>query len=344
MFDMQSDIQRWLDAQTPIALATVIETWGSSPRSVGSRMAITDDLRIAGSVSGGCVESAVAREALAVLRHHCPRLLCFGVSDDAAWEVGLACGGTIKVWVEPLDVQWWTMHHNAVERGQCVATATFLTGEAAGKRVMLTTAGDRFASETLPDGQQQRLAEIATAGLTDLKTGCTQLENGAEIFLEVVPPAPRLILIGGNHIAVALQHFARMLGFHTILIDPRSAFATSERFPLVDQILHTYPDQALVEVGLTSETYLAVLSHDPKIDDPALQVGLSHDLPYIGVLSSRRAYQNRVERLQQAGVDPERLARIHTPIGLDIQAKTPEEIALAIMAEIVRVRNGRVAL
>ena len=160
------------------------------------------------------------------------------------------------------------------------------------------------------------------------------------MMVDVYHPRPRLIIIGGAHVAMALKNFAHQLGFRVVLIDPRKAFATRERFPDVEVISHQYPDKALAEIGVTSESYVAILTHDPKIDDPALKATLPSSARYIGVLSSKRTHQKRIERLTQEGVDAQLFERIHTPIGLEIGAKTPEEIALCIMAEIIAVRNG----
>ncbi|MBC7869862.1 MAG: XdhC family protein, partial [Chitinophagaceae bacterium] len=163
---------------------------------------------------------------------------------------------------------------------------------------------------------------------------------GQDILIDVYQPRPRLVIVGGAHVAIALNTIAHLLGFRVMLIDPRRAFATAERFPDVEMISHSYPDKALAEMGITSETYIAILTHDPKIDDPALRAALPANAPYVGVLSSKRTHEQRIKRLTEAGISPELLARIRTPIGIEIGAKTPEEIALCIMAEIVAVRNG----
>jgi len=163
-----------------------------------------------------------------------------------------------------------------------------------------------------------------------------------EVLIEVFNPRPRLVIIGGAHVAMALSVFAQQLGFRVVLIDPRKAFATPERFPDVEFIDHRYPDKVLSEIGINSETYIAVLTHDPKIDDPALRVALPSPAPYIGILSSKRTHEKRVERLTGAGLDSQLMTRIRTPIGLDIGAKSPEEVALCIMAEIIAVRNGAI--
>jgi xanthine dehydrogenase accessory factor len=171
------------------------------------------------------------------------------------------------------------------------------------------------------------------------KTSCATIGD-LELLIDVHRPQPRLVIIGGAHVAQALCRLAQILGYEVIVIDPRSAFATPERFLAVKTLSHLYPDKVLPELGLDTETYVAVLTHDPKIDDPALSVALASPAPYVGVMSSSRSHRLRIERLTKAGIDPALLERIHTPIGLSIGAQTPEEIALSVMAQIVAVRNG----
>jgi xanthine dehydrogenase accessory factor len=268
---------------------------------------------------------------LASLSDGKPRLLHFGVSDDTAWDVGLACGGKITIFVEPLDTAWW--QQLSAHADQSFSTITILSGDLAGAKVLI--ADTVYASRPLP-------AELLTA-FTQAAHACpatihTQIENH-EVLIEVYRPQPRLIIVGGAHVAQALDQYAQILGFTVYLIDPRQAFATAERFPKVRQISHEYPDKALKTIPLDSQTYVAVLTHDPKIDDPALQTVLPSPVAYIGILSSRRTHEKRLTRLTELGVDPALFSRIHTPIGIEIGAQTPEEIALAIMAQIISVKN-----
>lgn len=340
MLDILDTVQTWLNKKRPVALATVVSTWGSAPRVSGSKMAVTADMAMIGSVSGGCVENAVIQEALDGLQDGKPRLLQFGVSDDTAWDVGLTCGGKISIYVEPLDTEFWQIAADLVRRDSPYAAVTILEGNLAGKKVLVGSDGDGlYTSDGLAPNQ---IAMLADAAHQSLQTGQTKACTVAEfnVLIEVYVPRPRLIIVGGAHIAMALQKFAQQLGFQVMLIDPRKAFATPERFPDVTQILHTYPDKALLQIGLTAETYLAVLTHDPKIDDPALRTALPAGVRYIGILSSRRTHEKRLERLTVQGVDTNLFDQIRTPIGLNIGAKTPEEIALSIMAEIIAVKNG----
>lgn len=337
MFDILETVETWLEQQRPIALATVTKTWGSAPRREGSKMAVTTDLAMIGSVSGGCVEGAVIEEAMAGLTDGQPRLLKFGVADDTAWEVGLTCGGKIHVYVEPLDSAWWHTLLESIKADSLATTITILEGDNAGQKVLFDAIGStRYATDGLSDGQIQALHDVATS--THRSQQMTW--NDIEIMVDVFSPRPHLILIGGVHVAIPLQAIAREMGFRVSIIDPRKAFATEARFPDIDTILHTYPDKALSQLGLDRNTYLAVLTHDPKIDDKALITALPTNVPYIGVLSSGRTHQKRTKRLKEAGISDDLIARLHTPIGIDIGARTPEEIALSIMAEIIAVRNG----
>ncbi len=331
MLEIIEKVDRWLAEGCAVALATVVDTWGSAPRGIGAKMAVTADMAMTGSVSGGCVESAVIQEAVESLSDGRPRLLHFGVSDDTAWNVGLACGGKITVFVEPLDQNWWQLLSERIRQNVPVVTVTLLEGDCAGQRILF---GDEifYSTAETPEklrqvAQEQPQSKRVTAG-------------AFEVLVDVHNPRPRLVIVGGVHVAIPLQLFATQLGFDVILIDPRRAFASPERFPGIKRVYHSYPDKALPQVGLTRDTYIAILTHDPKIDDLALQTALPTEVSYVGVLSSRRTHERRLERLTKAGLEPHLLDRIHTPIGIDIGAKTPEEIALSIMAEIVAVRNG----
>lgn len=332
MLDILETVENWLKQSRTIALATVVSTWGSAPRQVGSKMAVTSDLAMIGSVSGGCVETAVIEEASDILKSKKPRLLNFGISDDMAWDVGLTCGGKISVFVEPLDTSWWRCVTDLVRQDHSAATVTILSGDSAGGKILTDKTGAiYYASPALSAEQQTTLTQVKQqAGRTTV--------GDLDVMIDIHRPRPHLVLIGGVHVSMPLQNFARQLGFRVSLVDPRQAFATKERFPDVT-ILHSYPDKALNQLGLDEDTYVAVLTHDPKIDDPALRTALPSPAPYVGVLSSKRTHEERVKRLTEAGLTPEQLARIHTPIGIDIGAKTPEEIALCIMAEIIAVRN-----
>lgn len=335
MLEIIQTVNDWLAQKGQVALATVVETWGSAPRRVGSKMALTADMAMIGSVSGGCVETAVIEAGVEALADGKARLLKYGVSDDTAWEVGLTCGGRISVLVEPLDEAWWQIVTDYIRRDQPATTFTILEGALAGRKLVIdgegavlhNTLGADYAQRAIQTAMQQHIPKLVDF-------------DGVGVMVDVHRPRPHLIIIGGVHVAQPLQLFARTLGFRVSLVDPRGVFASAERFPNVDSILHSYPDKALPQLGLDVNTYVAVLTHDPKIDDKALIAALPSPAPYIGVLSSRKTHEARVARLRKAGIEDDLIARIYTPVGLDIDAQTPEEIALSIMAQIIAVRNG----
>ncbi len=338
MLDILETMNRWLAQERAVALATVVETWGSAPRRVGSKMGITGQMNMIGSVSGGCVEGAVVEEALAGLGEGRPRLLKFGVADDMAWEVGLTCGGSIEVFVEPLDAMWWDALAELALNDNFGVTVTFLEGARIGEKVMLDNAGEViYRSPNLSD---DLLDAMRSAAAESHKSGVTVL-GGERVMVDMQIERPHLILIGGVHVAIPLQAMARQVGFRVSIVDPRAAFASEERFPDVANITHSYPDKALPQLGLDRSAYLAVLTHDPKIDDRALITALPANIPYVGVLSSGRTHRQRVARLKEAGLSDELIAQIRSPIGIDIGASTPEEIAVCILAEIIAVRNGQ---
>lgn len=340
MLDILDTVDLWIQQKRRVALATVVETWGSAPRRVGAKMAVTSDMAMVGSVSGGCVETAVIEEALNGLEDGKPRLLTFGVSDDEAWDVGLTCGGKISVFVEPLDVKWWKAVADDVRSNHIAATITVLEGDAAGQKALVDASGDiEYASPAL---DAQVSATFAQAADSRLQSGRTEAA-AQPVMVDLHQPRPHLIIIGGVHVAMPLQKFAREVGFRVSLVDPRQVFATQERFPEVDSISHSYPDKALPQLGLDKNTYIAVLTHDPKIDDKALITALPTNVPYVGVLSSSRTHEKRLQRLAETGLTQAQMDRIRTPIGINIGAQTPEEIALCILAEIVAVRNGVLA-
>lgn len=334
-----ADIDRWLAAgEREIALATVIETWGSAPRKAGARMAFTAGGAITGSVSGGCVEGAVVEAGQEMLAGGEPRLLQFGVADETAWSVGLACGGTITVLVEPLDPALYAAVHVAVEAGQTVSVLTVLPESPVAPNARLVRAGDGTYQGTLPEAWQVEAAALLDSAGRSLRT---TLGDQLDVFVDRIAPPPSLVMVGGAHIAVALARLAAVLGYTTVVVDPRRAFGSAERFPSVNQLVQAWPDRALTAEMLTRETAVVTLSHDPKIDDPALIRALRSPAFYVGALGSRRTHARRRERLAGRGVTEAELDRIHSPIGLDIGADNPEEIALAIMAEVVAVYRQR---
>ena len=283
----------WSDAGQRVALATVISTWGSSPRPPGSQLAVGERGELAGSVSGGCVEAAVVQEALEVLRTGAPTTLEFGVTAGRAWEVGLPCGGRIRVHVEPAP---------AARLGELVAAL------AARERV-------------------ERVLEL----------------EGGERFSVVIEPPVRLVIVGAVHLAQPLASMARVAGYDVTVVDPRPAFATEERFPGVT-LERGWPAEAVPRLGLDARTALVALSHDRRFDDPALEAALRSDAFYVGALGSRKTQAALRTRLREAGLPEPAVSRLHGPVGLDLGARTPAEIAIEILAELVAaLREGSAA-
>jgi xanthine dehydrogenase accessory factor len=344
MQDVIAAIEAWQEQGQPVALATVTSTWGSAPRQPGAKLALTAAGQIAGSVSGGCVESEVVAQGQDVLASGKPRLLHFGVADETAWSVGLACGGKLEVFVAPLapdllaTVQGWL----AAERPGAVVTVVAGPTDLVGQQLLLD--GSNQPGGILGAGVDEAAGAAARAALASGHSERIVLESAQgplTLFIDVVLPPLTLLAIGGGHVTIALTQLAAVAGYRTIVVDPRRAFASAERFPHVDRLISAWPRQALQEIRITPATAVALLSHDPKIDDPALEAALASDAFYVGALGSRRTHEQRQARLLAAGLSEAALARIHAPIGLDLGAQSPEEVALAVMAEIVAVWHGR---
>ena len=312
----------WHEEGRGAALATVVATWGSAPRPAGSQLVISGAGEIMGSVSGGCVEGAVVVEAQDALSDGRPRLLRFGVADEAAFEVGLACGGEIEVLVEPIG-----------------------------------TDAPTFPIAMLRDLVAARAAREPVACVTDLASWARRLQGPdspafAERFradqsgrdeagrmVTLHNPPLRLIVVGAVHIAQALLPMARLAGYAPTLVDPREAFGSAGRFP-GETISHDWPDEALASLGLDARTAVVTLTHDPKLDDPAIRAALGSDVFYLGCLGSTRTHAKRLERLREAGFSDDQLARIHAPVGLNIGARSPAEIAVACLAQITLALRG----
>ena len=315
--DIPAIALEWHRSGQRAALATVIETWGSAPRPVGSQIAISGQGDIMGSVSGGCVEGAVVVEAMDALDDGTPRLLEYGVSDDEAFAVGLACGGTIRVLVEPV-------------------------GAAIPEDMLTKLVEARAASMPIAYSVNIDSWERGLAGPDAFPERFRSDKSGFDdrLFVAIHNPPLRMAIIGGVHIAQSLIPMARAAGFAPVLIDPREAFASAARFPETD-LIHDWPDAALEGFGIDPRTAIVTLTHDPKLDDPAIQSALKSDCFYLGCLGSTRTHAKRVARLTEAGFGGAQIERIHAPVGLNIGAKSPAEIAVSIMAQIIQtLRNA----
>lgn len=341
MRDILPDLDNWRADNRPIALATVIQTWGSSPRRAGAKMAMTPDGKITGSVSGGCVEGAVYDTGVDVLQSNRPQLLHFGVADETAWEVGLACGGSIDIFVKPLDPEFFKPLRSVLVEEQNAVLVTVVKGtdDLLGQEMLVRDDGD--VTGTISDELHSQVLKLANETLTQGESRRVQLNDNVEVFMEVILPPPTLIAVGGVHITIALMALAKTLGYRTVVIDPRTAFGNETRFPNVDQLIQLWPDEAFQQIPLTRSTAVAMLTHDPKLDDPALKITLPSQAFYVGALGSKTTQAKRRQRLLADGLTEAQLNRLHGPIGLEIGAGTPEEIAMSIMAEIVAARNAQ---
>ncbi len=309
----------WSRQGRDVGVAIVVETFGSAPRPVGSHLVVDEGGAFHGSVSGGCVEGEVVTAALDAIEDGAPRFLDFGVADEVAWRVGLPCGGRVGVHVQKLD-----------------ATGANLLAEinseySARRACALVTPLDGGESSLLRAGEAAD--DAAGAALRAGRSAVVDV-GGRRHFVYVHRPPTRLAIIGAVHVAQPLSEMARIAGFDVVIVDPRAAFAAPERFPDVTLIAQ-WPDDALPLLGLDGFTAIAAMSHDPRIDDAALRLALASDCFYVGALGSRASQMRRVERLRTSGVTAQALARLHAPIGLDIGAVSPTEIAISVMGEIV---------
>lgn len=340
MREILSDVNQWLLDGKQVALATVVKIYGSAPRGLGAKMAVNEKGEMVGSVSGGCVEGAVVAEALDVLQKQQPCLLHYGITNDQAFSVGLACGGEIEVFVEPIDPVAFQQISEDLQKQTMTALVKVIRGEGIGS--MLQTYPDgTIRHGDFPDVLREPALNRGQALLSRQQSARLVLGE-YELFFDVLPPDPKLVIIGAVHIAIPLVTFANALGFQTIVVDPRTAFATEARFPHVDVLAKVWPQEYL-ETNIPDEgTYLVTVSHDEKLDVPALTLACGSKAHYVGALGSKKTFAGYRQQMVENGVTEEVITRIFSPIGLDIGARGPEEIALAIIAEVVKRRNGKV--
>ncbi len=344
MRELLADLDRWTAHGECVAMATLVRVRGSAPRLPGARLICTAEGAMSGSVSAGCVESDVFERAQQVLAEGRPALANYGIADESAFAVGLSCGGSIDVLIEPFEeVPAWRALRDAVAERKPACLAVALAPEdRLGRKLYVDTEGNRVGS--IDDAVDAQLEEEARGVLADGEArvvSCSRDGSPLEVFLEPVLPPRRLYIIGANHIAIPLCRMAKTMGYQVIVIDPRSVFATRERLPEADELLHVWPAEVLEEVRLDPFSYLVTLTHDPKFDIPALAIGIRSDARYVGALGSRRTHAKRVAKLTEDGFSEDELARIHSPVGLDLGGRGPEEIALSILSEMQAVRCGR---
>ena len=336
MRELLEQYEAWRAEGHEVGRAIVIRTYGSSPRQAGSVLLVADDGRMVGSVSGGCIEAAAAEAVLESRRSGRAHVIRYGVTDEEAWSVGLACGGTIDVLVEP-DVPE-------------AALAAAREPHAGATTVLGTTVVTILPEDAPPDladagpatAEASDAAALERLRMDALSAGRSQTARieDRHVFIEAFPVAPRLVIVGATEVARSLVGLARALGYERVVIDARTAFATRERFPDVEQLLTEWPDEAFDEIDLGPNDAVAVLSHDPKFDEPAIVEALKRGARYVGAIGSRKTQADRRRRLIEAGLTEEELGQVRGPIGLDLGGREPAETALAILAEIVSVRRG----
>lgn len=356
MKELLDTLAAWQGEGAQVGRAVVVRTFGSAPRPEGAVLLYAADGRIAGSVSGGCVEGAAAEEIDRARATGNARVIRYGISDEQAWDVGLACGGTIDVLVEP-----------AVAAAAAVDAALASMG-AGGHGAAVITPLPRdsppadFGQHTPGDGEPPAAKLVVhddgrlegTLGVPALDTTLVEQAHealqrglsrivelgGRSLFIEVYPVRPRLVIVGAVEVARSLVRLAKELGFETVVIDGRASFATPERFPDVDRLVVGWPDEVADDIGLGPNDAVAVLTHDVKFDEPAIVEALRRGCRYVGAVGSRKTQGDRRERLLEVGVTPEELARLRGPVGLDLGGRAPSETALAILAEVVAQRYG----
>lgn len=317
-------------------LARVIKTWGSSPRPIGSIMLIDEAGKLSGSVSGGCVEGDVAKKAMDVLKGEQSLRLHYGVSDEDAWSVGLSCGGSIQVFLQPIALNQSPVWGALLESLNANKSAILISALDDGENVNALIKEDgKVVGDTVPE----TLIKEANTAYSKRSHSAVTLDD-KEYFIQVFPRKPQLLIIGAAHITVDLIALANQFGFETIVIDPRGYFTKNTTFTYApDQLLESYPSEVLNNFALDAYTFSAILSHDPKIDDNALEILLPSEVAYIGALGSKKTHAKRTARLLEKGISQEMIDRIKAPIGVSINARSAKEIALAIMAQVIAAKN-----
>jgi len=351
MKEVRETLESWRADGIGVGRAVVVRTFGSAPRPEGAVLLRADDGRIAGSVSGGCVEGAAAEEIERARRDGHSRVIRYGISDEEAWDVGLACGGTIDVLIEPAVRDATAAAANELGRVVAIPLPADAPppefgrsepgdGEAPASPVIVTATG--IADGSLGSPSADVALEAAARDALLRGTSRTVEIEGRSVFVEAFPVRPRLVVVGAVEVARSLVRLARELGYETVVIDGRASFATPERFPpeAVDRLIVGWPDEVADEIGLGPDDAVAVLTHDVKFDEPAIVEALRRGCRYVGAVGSRKTQGDRRERLHAAGVTDDELARLRGPVGLDLGGRAPAETALAIMAEVVAERYG----
>jgi xanthine dehydrogenase accessory factor len=355
MRELLDTLDAWRAERASVGRAVLIRAFGSAPRPEGAVLATTSDGRLAGSVSGGCVEGAAAEQIEHARRTGRSRVIRYGISDEQAWDVGLACGGTIDVLIEPFvpadAIEAARASASAAPHGRAIVTelpadspppelGEHRPGEGALPRPPHAVDEDGTLAGSLGDPDLDRA--LVDEAVDALRRGVskTVVLGGRQLFIEAFPVRPRLVVVGATEVARSLVSIAGAMGYERVVIDARPAFAAAERFPDVDRLLNRWPDEAFDEIGLGPNDAVAILSHDPKFDEPAIVEAIRRGARYVGAVGSRKTQANRRARLAEAGLSEDEIALVRGPIGLDLGGRAPAETALAIMAEIVASRYG----
>lgn len=349
MKEVLDDLIAAFNSGDTTAMATVVRTWRSAPRPAGASMLVNAAGEAVGSVSGGCIEGAVYEMAGEVIANGVPQFEKYGISNDDAFAVGLTCGGILEVFVEQISTETWPELpdlYASVQADQPVAVATVVNGTAhVGKHLVVwpdRTAGD-LGSDRLNSAvgaDVLGLLESGTTGFLHYGSDGERLEGDLEIFVSTFAPKPRMLVFGAIDFAAAVAKAGKFLGFHVTVCDAREVFATKKRFPDADEVINDWPHRWLAKQEIDSRAVICILTHDPKFDVPVVIEALKTKAAYIGAMGSRKTHDDRVARLIEAGVDPEDLKRVKSPIGLDLGARTPEETAISILAEVIQDRWG----
>jgi xanthine dehydrogenase accessory factor len=349
--DILDPITKWWDTGEVFGLATVVRTFRSAPREPGAAMAVSAEGEVTGSVSGGCVEGAVYELAREVCETGQPVLQNYGVSDDDALAVGLTCGGILHIFVEPVSAGLFAELGDVVasiRAGEPVAVATVIEGpgQVGARRVIWAedrASGTLGAGERLDQAVDDDVRGMLAQGLTGVRRYGAHGERRGDdlaVFVHSFAPPPRMLVFGAIDFAAAVARAGKFLGYQVTVCDARQIFATPARFPDADEVVVDWPHRFLARTPVDSRTVICVLTHDPKFDVPVLEVALRTPAGYIGAMGSRRTHEDRLARLREAGLAEEELARLRSPIGLDLGARTPEETAVSVAAELIQLRWG----
>jgi xanthine dehydrogenase accessory factor len=345
--DIAEGLAAWRVDGVRFAVATVVRTWKSAPRQPGAAMAVSENGDVLGSVSGGCVEGAVYELAKEVIASGEGAVQTYGISDDEALEVGLTCGGTVEIYVQAGDADSWPELAGvleAISAGRPAAVAVVLA-PGPSRRVVVTPteSAGTLGNEGLDIGvleQARGMLALGNSGVVHIGTRGEQRMDDLAVFVQSFAPPPRMLVFGAIDFASAVARIGKFLGYHVTVCDARPVFATRQRFPDVDELVVQWPHQFLEQTVVDDRTVICVLTHDPKFDVPLLERALLTPARYVGAMGSRRTHEDRLARLRERGVTEEALSRLSSPIGLDLGARTPEETAVAIAAEIIALSWG----